>query len=122
MRVFNQDNVKGWSGGRFWLTAQLLKSRHKLVDQFINRIPKNNRNMSISEDHAQVPCLKLSSYKPDAIKSELISRMIFQSNESIEFDIDDILNYEFDSEMEPIEQRALQVYAYLAKTPEFQII
>jgi uncharacterized protein (DUF1800 family) len=122
MRVFNQDNVKGWSGGRFWLTAQLLKSRHKLVDQFIKRIPKNNRNMSISEDHAQVPRLKLSSYKPDAIKSELISRMIFQSNESIEFDIDDILNYEFDSEMEPIEQRALQVYAYLAKTPEFQII
>lgn len=122
MRVFNQDNVKGWIGGRSWLTAQLLKSRHNLFSLFIDGDPKNKRDMNKSGNSAQVPKLQLSNQKPETVKSELISRMIFQSNENIESDIDDILNYEFDSEMQPIEQRALQVYTYLGKTPEFQII
>jgi hypothetical protein len=57
-----------------------------------------------------------------SILNELIQRMIFETNEDIQNELNQLLKYDFDPNAENADKAILKVYQYLAKTPEFQII
>lgn len=129
MSVFNQSNVKGWDGGRYWLTTQLLKKRENLVDflifgnttyeNIINKMLEKHDGSKISFE----PKLNLKDLSAGTlIAKELTNKLIFQSSETIDFDLQQLLNYEFNAMTQSAQKQSLKAYQYLAKTPEFQLI
>jgi hypothetical protein len=62
--------------------------------------------------------------KKDArsILEELTQKMIFETNEELENELNQLLKYDFDPKAENAEKVILKVYQFLAKTPEFQLI
>jgi len=58
----------------------------------------------------------------DSILHELTKKLIFQINDDMLEDLDEILKYDFDPTSENADKSILKVYHYLAKTAEFQLI
>jgi hypothetical protein len=48
--------------------------------------------------------------------------MVFETNEEMQTDLNQLLKYDFDPTAENAAKNILTVYQYLAKSPEFQII
>ena len=53
---------------------------------------------------------------------ELTQKLIFETNEELENELNQLLKYDFDPKAENAEKVILKVYQFLAKTPEFQLI
>ena len=129
MSAFNQNNVKGWTGGRHWLSTQLLKRRERLIDfmivgnktyeRIINNMLSNRDGSKISFE----PKIQLKDMSNGAkISTELVDKLIFKSNDEIDLQLFQILDYEFDGMSQSTQKQTLLAYQYLAKTAEFQII
>lgn len=129
MDVYEQPNVKGWKGGNDWLTTQIYETRKQLLDFIIFGNVKFQKELNRKLEKLDVdkinwkPQLKFSDNKSAAaILNELLDRMIFESNEEMQTDLDQLLKYDFDVNAESARERILSVYNYLAKCPEFQIV
>jgi hypothetical protein len=69
------------------------------------------------------PTLKVKNKKnAQTILDELTERTIFESNDDMRAALNQLLKYDFDVNAPNANQSILNVYAYLAKSPEFQII
>lgn len=129
MDLYNQPNVKGWMGGKDWLSAQIYNNRKQLVDfityankLFEKRIQEKLKQADIG---AVVINPKLSLHETknaESILKELTNRTLFEIDSTIEADLNQLLSYDFNPKAANADQAILNVYNYLAKTPEFQII
>jgi hypothetical protein len=56
------------------------------------------------------------------ILQEMVNRLVFDADDQMRNELDQLLRYDFDPSAENADKHILKVYAYLVKSPEFQII
>lgn len=129
MDIYDQPNVKGWKGGRDWLTSQIYAERNMFIDFIIDGnlkyeklLNKRLEKFDVDSVHFK-PLLNLKN-KKDArsILEELTQKLIFETNKELDDELNQLLKYDFDPKAENAEKVILKVYQFLAKTPEFQLI
>jgi uncharacterized protein (DUF1800 family) len=124
MELYNQPNVKGWEGGRAWLTSAIYLRRNQVArflasGENINQRAKMNRFTD-----PELPDLVI----PKNIKTnkEVIAYLLDQtlsvSTPSIQKDLEDILKYDFKPHTPGAELGILRAYEYIITTPEYQVI
>ncbi len=129
MDIYDQINVKGWKGGRDWLTAQVYFERKKFIDfvlngnkQFEKAINKKLQKFDFGT-LSFTSALKITNNESaSSILHELKERMIFQSNSDMDADLSQLLKYDFDPKGEFAPKSIQRIYQYLADSPEFQIV
>ncbi|WP_418263834.1 DUF1800 domain-containing protein [Flavobacterium faecale] len=128
MDLFNQPNVKGWDGGKSWLTSQIYLQRNNLAFLLTNGRVLNQRLMK-DFSKADNPKLKeiqvnLEWKKTDnkQIIKELSDRLLFQVEDSTQKDLESILKYDFDVNSKNADQAVLRLFNTIIKLPEFQLI
>lgn len=129
MDVYDQPNVKGWKGGKDWLTSQIYADRNQFIDfiitgnqKFEKILNKRLEKFNVGTIHFD-PHLKLqNTSNAKTILDEMTGKMIFETNEDMNAELSQLLKYDFDPNSEIAEHNILRVYQYLAKSPEFQII
>lgn len=129
MDIYDQPNVKGWKGGRDWLTSQIYAERNMFIDFIIDGnlkyeklLNKRLEKFDVDSVHFK-PTLKLkNTTNASAILEELTQKLIFETNEELENELNQLLKYDFDPKAENAEKVILKVYQFLVKTPEFQLI
>jgi hypothetical protein len=57
-----------------------------------------------------------------SILSELTNRVVFNVDEEMQLALNQLLKYDFDPEADNADKAILNVYRFLAQSPEFQII
>lgn len=129
MDVYDQPNVKGWKGGKDWLTSQIYADRNQFIDFIITGNQKLEKILNKRLEKFNVgtihfdPHLKLqNTSNAKTILDEMTGKMIFETNEDMNAELSQMLKYDFDPNSENAEHNILRVYQYLAKSPEFQII
>ncbi len=129
MDIYDQPNVKGWKGGKDWLTSQIYADRNQLIDfltegneRFLKGLNKRLERFDI-ELLPFTPNIRLKNpTNAKNILEELSSQMIFKTNPQITEELNQLLKYDFDPSAENAQKNILNVYQYLAKLPEFQLI
>ena len=129
MDIYDQPNVKGWKGGQNWLTSQIYADRNQFIDfvidgnkQFEKILNKRLEKFDVGTV-SYYPKLKILNQKnAQTILDELTQKMIFEANEDLKQELNQLLKYDFDPKAENSEKSILKVYQFLAKSPEFQII
>ncbi len=129
MDIYDQPNVKGWKGGKDWLTAQIYSDRNQFIEavidgnkKFENRLNKQLEKFNVGEVAFNPKLTLQNTSSAKTILEELTSKMIFETTEDMKNELKDLLKYDFDPSSENANQIILRVYKYLAKCPEFQII
>ena len=129
MDVFDQPNVKGWKGGQHWLTSQIYEDRSRLINFLVNGNERYQTALSRRLEKFDIgslefkPRFKVKDKKnAGTILQEMANRLVFEADEQMQDELDQLLRYDFDPHAENADKRILQVYAYLVKSPEFQII
>lgn len=129
MDIYDQPNVKGWKGGKNWLTSQIYADRNQFVDFIISGNKKYEKILNRRLEKFEMgtlnfnPIIQLkNNNSAKSILTELKEKMIFETNEDLNAELDELLKYDFDPKSENAQKSILRVYQYLAKTPEFQII
>lgn len=129
MDLYDQPNVKGWNGGQDWMTSQIYADRNQFIDFFIlgnKRFEKVLNKRLENFDFGTVnliPKLNISNTKnAQTIVEELLQRTVFDKNDDLKKDLNQILKYDFGPRAENAEKSILKVYQFIVKSPEFQII
>lgn len=129
MDLFNQPNVKGWNGGKEWLTSQIYLQRNNAADLLCNgkNLGKRFRfNDEFSNENINIPIdVKLNWNKNGTNKTvikELTDRLLFNIDENLQKELETILKYDFDTNDSNAENGVLRLFNAIIKTPEFQII
>ncbi|WP_395077831.1 DUF1800 family protein [Flavobacterium sp.] len=131
MDLFNQANVKGWTGGNAWITSQIYSQRNNVADLLCNGKNLNNRRKKDSENKEMNPN-KEESLKINLVWdkngnnktniSELKNRLLFRVDAQTQVDFETILKYDFDPKAENSDQAVLRLFNAMLKTPEYQLI
>ena len=128
MDLFNQPNVKGWNGGKEWLTSQIYLQRNNVADLLCDG-RSWNRRIRFTEDSMTESMPKLNvkvNYNKNgnhlAIISELSNRLLFKKDENWQQEWENILKYDFNPKAENADNAVLRLFNAMIKTPEFQII
>ena len=128
MDLFNQPNVKGWDGGKSWLTSQMYLQRNnlsyilsngKILNQKILKDPSKMDRPNMKEVPVQLDWTKGNNKQ---IIAELSNRLLFQVDESSQKDFETILKYDFDENAKNADQAVLRLFNNMIKLPEFQLI
>lgn len=141
MELFNPPNVKGWDGGKAWLSSQKLLQRVSLVNLLCKGkllddvFGLKRREMRASqapqtlptEQPDDEPSQKMPSVKwqkqnnNKLIIKDLTNRIIFKVSQDMQQDAENILKYDFDPTAKDAQAAVTRLVEYLMKTPEFQI-
>jgi uncharacterized protein (DUF1800 family) len=130
MDLFNQPNVKGWNGGKEWLSSQMYLQRNNIADLLCNGKNISRRaqymdNDMVKENVNQLVKVFLNWTKSGnnkTIIAELQDRLLFQTNEKLQKDWETLLKYDFNPKAEGADNAVLRLFNNMIKTPEFQII
>jgi uncharacterized protein (DUF1800 family) len=130
MDLFNQPNVKGWNGGKEWLSSQMYLQRNNIADLLCNGKNISRRaqymdNDMVKENVNQLVKVSLNWTKSGNNKiiiAELQDRLLFQTNENLQKDWETLLKYDFNPKAEGADNAVLRLFNNMIKTPEFQII
>ncbi|RZJ70906.1 DUF1800 domain-containing protein [Flavobacterium sp.] len=131
MDLFNQPNVKGWDGGRSWLTSQIFLQRNTVADALcagknINRgKPKELMDENETPDKETRLDIELNFPKNGdnlEIISALTDRLLFTTDKNLQDDFEKLLKYDFDPKSPGAENTVLRLFNDMVKTPEFQLI
>lgn len=128
MDLFNQPNVKGWTGGRTWLTAQRFLQRNRAADALCKgrnmerRLPKELATPEDVTPDSFHPKVKWEKGNNKEVIAQLRDRLLFAFDETLQKDFEAILKYDFDPQLPGAENGVLRLFNYMVKTPEFQII
>lgn len=130
MDLFNQPNVKGWNGGKEWLSSQMYLQRNNIADLLCNgkNISRRSQYMDndmVKENVNQLVKVSLNWTKSGnnkTIIAELQDRLLFQTNENLQKDWETLLKYDFNPKAEGADNAVLRLFNNMIKTPEFQII
>ncbi|MFY8008861.1 MAG: DUF1800 family protein, partial [Flavobacterium sp.] len=128
MDLFNQPNVKGWNGGKEWLTSQIYLQRNNVADLLCDG-RSWSRRVQFTEDSMTENMPKLNikvNYNKNGnhqtIISELSNRLLFKNDENWQQEWESILKYDFNPKAENADYAVLRLFNAMIKTPEFQII
>ncbi|MGA9637378.1 DUF1800 domain-containing protein [Flavobacterium sp.] len=138
MDLFNQPNVKGWDGGKSWLSSQMYLQRNNLLYVLTSGKVLNQKNLN---DPSKMDGTKMDSNKMDDTKmkqtpvhldwnkgdnkqiiAQLSNRLLFQVDETSQKDFESILKYDFDENAKNADQAVLRLFTNMIKLPEFQLI
>ncbi len=132
MDLFNQPNVKGWEGGNSWLTSQIYLQRNNVSDllcsgrnvnrKVFNKIEEGDENTAITMEKIKVSIRFNTKGTNKEIIAELVHRLLFQVDETLQKDMEAILKYDFDAQGENAQNAVLRLFNYITKTPEYQLI
>ncbi len=129
MDIFDQPNVKGWKGGKDWLTAQIYADRNQFIDfvinrsqHYANRLSKRLEKFDVGKISFEPTLVLTNRANAQSILEELTQRMVFATHDEMWAELHQLLKYDFDVQAENASKSILTVYQYLAKSPEFQII
>ena len=129
MDIYDQPNVKGWKGGQNWLTSQIYADRNQFIDFIIDGNKQFEKTLNKRLEKFELgtisynPKLKILNQKnAQTILYELTQKMLFEANEDLKQELNQLMKYDFDPKAENAEKSMLKVYQFLAKSPEFQII
>ncbi|GIZ08554.1 DUF1800 domain-containing protein [Flavobacterium sp. UMI-01] len=128
MDLFNQPNVKGWDGGKSWLTSQIYLQRNNLAYLLTNGKVLNQRILKdySKAENAKVKetTIKLEWKGADnkQIIGELTDRLLFQVESNTQKDLETVLKYDFDVQAKNADQAVLRLFNTIIKLPEFQLI
>ncbi len=129
MDLFNQLNVKGWEGGRSWLTSQLFLQRNNVADLFCNGKNISQKSFKNAEDKPNIELENIQiqldwnkNGNNTKIIQELSDRLLFKVDENLQKDFENVLKYDFDSKSEGADNAVLRLFNFMIKTPEFQLI
>lgn len=131
LSLYNQLNVKGWEGGKAWVNTQTLLQRNNIVDivctskNFLKRrlnldeieLLENLKNDTLS---TEIKWLKNSNAK--SIINDFTNRLLFNTDDKLNKDLDAILKYDFDPKAEGADFAVARLYNFILKLPEFQLI
>lgn len=122
MAPYDQPNVKGWDGGRAWLTTQLFLQRNNASDQ-ICRGTLLNKPIDIS---TQKPLSKVpKAWKKETgedITETLKERLLFSADNNMMANIKNIIPHDFDPLAPGADNNIIRLFNFILKTPEFQLI
>lgn len=128
MELFNQPNVKGWDGGKSWLTPQVYIQRNNLGYLLSNGKIVNKRALRSSGDLEKMKAQEISTQlewkKGNNIEiiKELSDRLLFEVDASTQKDFETILKYDFNVNAQNANQVVLRLFTNMIKLPEFQLI
>ncbi|WPR72879.1 DUF1800 domain-containing protein [Flavobacterium sp. NG2] len=128
MDLFNQPNVKGWDGGKSWLTSQMYLQRNNLSyiltnGRILNQKLLKDPSKMDSPKMKEVPVhLDWTKGNNKQIIAQLSDRLLFQVDESSQKDFESILKYDFDENAKNADQAVLRLFSNMIKLPEFQLI
>ena len=126
MLFYSQPNVKGWEGGRAWLTAQIYLQRNAVVDALCQgnamrakRLVKGKKN---SPENFKTELDWNRANKPKEIIASLSERLLFQVEDELQADLENVLKYDFDPSAANADQAVMRLFNFICKTPEFQLV
>ena len=126
MDLFNQPNVKGWNGGKEWLSSQVYLQRNNVADLLCNGRNISRKAQFMDNDMVnQLVKVSLNWNKSGnnkTIIAELQDRLLFQADENLQKDWETILKYDFNPKAESADNAVMRLFNNMIKTPEFQII
>ena len=130
MDLFNQPNVKGWNGGKEWLSSQVYLQRNNAADLLCNgrnisRKVQMSDNDMVNDNINQLLKVSLKWNKSGTNKTiiaELQERLLFHTDENLQKDWETILKYDFNPKAEGSDNAVMRLFNNMIKTPEFQII
>jgi len=145
MDLFNQPNVKGWGGGKSWLTSQVYLQRNNLADLYcsgkenfnqraiaknsMENTMNNTMNSTMSNSGNNSVTVRKTNVHLDwekgtnkQIISQLTDRLLFQVDSDTQKDFETILKYDFNPEAQNADQAVLRLFNAIVKEPEFQLI
>ena len=127
MELFNQPNVKGWEGGRSWLTAQVFLQRQQIAERLL-RAKKLPGHKNLSEKYG----IESGTLAPElewdrnGTAAEIIDtyseRLLFEKQNKLNEEMERILPYDFDPKSKNAGQAVARLVNYIIKTPEFQLV
>ena len=127
MDLFNPPNVKGWDGGKSWLTSQIYLQRNNVADllssgKSIQR-SKLERENTLNKKQAFSISLDWNTKGTNKeIIKELTDRLLFSTDTSLQQDLEKILKYDFDPQSLGANDAVLRLFNAIIKSPEFQLI
>ncbi|MFC7774008.1 DUF1800 domain-containing protein [Flavobacterium sp. GCM10027622] len=127
MDLFNQPNVKGWEGGKAWLTSQIYLQRNNVADLFCNGKTINRRVLKENNsENAAIQKIAIQLQWKGKTNTEIIhnltNRLLFQVDENTQKDFEAVLKYDFNPEEANANQAVIRLFNTIVKTPEFQLI
>lgn len=124
MDLFNQPNVKGWDGGKSWLTTQIYLQRTTIADAYCQGRIYNSARMEQTSSVSKNKAVALDWQKGTnrAIIKELTDRLLFSVSLESQKDFETVLKYDFDATAPNGEQAVLRLFNTIIKEPEFQLI
>jgi uncharacterized protein (DUF1800 family) len=128
MDLFNQPNVKGWDGGKSWLTTQIYLQRTSVADAFCQgrRFIRDNDNQQMSDRISKIQDretqLQWKKGNNKVIINELTDRLLFSVSHEKQKDFEALLKYDFDANSPNSNQAVLRLFNAIIKEPEFQLI
>ncbi len=140
MDLFNPPNVKGWDGGKTWLSAQKLLQRVGVVSivcagkNFSNFKFKENEMMEQDQvEFAELETKKVQNFKArlrwdktlsnnQLIIKNLCDNHLFEVRKDLQQDMERILKYDFDPTMENANLGVTRLAEFIFKSPEYQLI
>ena len=130
MDLLNQPNVKGWNGGKEWLSSQVYLQRNNAADLLCNgknlsRRQMNTDNDVMNETRNQLVNVSLQWNKKGNNKkiiTELTDRLLFQTDENLQKDFETLLKYDFNPDNEGANNAVMRLFNAIVKTPEYQLI
>nr|WP_315171168.1 DUF1800 domain-containing protein [uncultured Flavobacterium sp.] len=127
MDLFNPPNVKGWDGGKSWLTSQIYLQRNNVADLLCSgkSIPKPKQERENTLDKKQSLSISLEWNNKGTNKEiikELTDRLLFSTDASLQQDLEKLLKYDFDPQSLGANNAVLRLFNAIIKSPEFQLI
>lgn len=127
MDLFNPPNVKGWDGGKSWLTSQIYLQRNNVADLLSSgkSIPRSKLERENTLNKKQAFSISLDwntkGTNKEIIK-DLTDRLLFSTDTSLQQDLEKILKYDFDPQSLGSNDAVLRLFNAIIKSPEFQLI
>jgi uncharacterized protein (DUF1800 family) len=138
MKLLNPPNVKGWDGGRSWLSSQKLLQRVQVVSLLatgksfgkskgslkMEMMPDEMKTaLSPGNEKRSKPELRWdkSLTQNKAIIQSLTDRTLFAVSPDMQSACEQVLKYDFDPKSATVQQSVTRVAEHIMKSPEFQI-
>ncbi len=132
MDLYNQVNVKGWDGGNSWLTSQIYLQRNNTSDllcsgrsisrKVIKTMVEEGGKSNTELEKIEVKIDFDSNGTNKTIITELSNRLLFNVNDSMQKDMENLLKYDFDPKEEHANFAVIRLFNYISKLPEYQLI
>lgn len=130
MDLFNQPNVKGWNGGKEWLTSQIYLQRNNAADLLCNGKSLSRRKQFTDDEMSKESVNQLVKVKlhwnktgnNKTIIAELSDRLLFEVDDNLQKELEALLKYDFNPNAENADDALLRLFNAIVKTPEYQLI